>query len=241
MIYLSGDTHGNLDLQKIEDFFEIEGLLRTLSKDDYLIILGDAGICWDAGVQDKWVQKRLQALPVTTLWIDGNHENFDLLQEYPVKEWNGGMVHCITPDILHLMRGYCFEIDGQTFWTFGGGYSIDKQYRINGISWWQQEMPDEEEYLRGWKSLESKNFSVDYVLTHTVSRGIVEKICDEIITGEEALQEYFQQISEKVEFKKWYFGHWHMDVKVDPKYQGLMEEIVCLGEEKIHFLSHKEA
>ena len=116
-----------------------------------MIILGDTGICWDDGSHDRWVRKRLQALPVTILWIDGNHENFNLLERYPVIEWKGGMVHLIATDILHLMRGYCYDITGYRFWVFGGGNSIDKIYRIPEISWWQQEMPNEEEYRRGLK------------------------------------------------------------------------------------------
>lgn len=53
-------------------------------------------------------------------------------------------------------------------------------------------------------------------------------ICEEIIPGEEPLQEYLENVSEKVEFKQWYFGHWHMDVDVLEKYHGLMEAVVCL-------------
>ena len=153
MIYLAGDTHGSLDLQKVEDFFSVERRIRELSKEDYLIILWDTGICWDDGSHDRWVRKRLQALPVTILWIDGNHENFNLLEEYPVIEWKGGMVHLIATDILHLMRGYCYEIEGHHFWVFGGGNSIDKIYRIPRVSWWPQEMPNEEEYVNYQKKI----------------------------------------------------------------------------------------
>ncbi|MBO5371526.1 MAG: metallophosphatase family protein [Lachnospiraceae bacterium] len=229
MIYLAGDIHGNHDIQKVIDFFELESLMHVLTKQDYLIILGDVAVCWDDDVHDEWVKKTLQMLPVTVLWLDGNHENFDVLSAYPVRSWNGGKVHQIAPDILHLMRGQCFEIDGRKIWTFGGGYSIDKMYRTEGISWWPQEMPNEEEYERGMEILKQENFQVDYILTHTAPREVVESICNDIVSGEEELQYYLQRISQKADFKKWYFGHWHMDVSVGDKYQGLMEDVICLG------------
>lgn len=229
MIYLSGDTHGSLDIQKVMDFFEVERRIRLLNKADYLIILGDVGVCWEEGTHDEWVKENLQKLPVTVLWLDGNHENFDILSEYPEVNWHGGKVHQIAPDILHLMRGYVYEIDGRKIWIFGGGYSIDKRYRREGISWWPQEMPDEKEYQRGMETLKQENFQVDYILTHTAPRDVAEYICKNIIPGEEDLQYYLQEVSEKTDFKKWYFGHWHMDVKVGDKYQGLMEDVVCLG------------
>jgi len=231
MIYLTGDTHGDFDLQKVTDFFELESLMRPLTKEDYLIILGDAGICWDGGRKDAWVKKLLQELPVTVLWIDGNHENFELLSEYPIIKWKGGRVRQIAPDILHLMRGECYEIEGKKFWTFGGGYSIDKMYRIEGQSWWPEEMPCQEEYDRGIRSLEKQGYQVDYILTHTAPRTVVEAICSDILCGEEELQYYLQKVSENTRFQGWYFGHWHMDVEVNEKYHGLMEEVICLNPE----------
>ena len=58
--------------------------------------------------------------------MDGNYENFKQLNAYDVDIWNGGKVHFIENEIIHLMRGQVFEIDGTRFFTFGGAYSIDK-------------------------------------------------------------------------------------------------------------------
>lgn len=228
MVYLSGDTHGYLDIQKVIDFFEIEPLQSKLTKEDILIILGDVGICWDNGKNDEWVRRELQKLPVTTLWLDGNHENFQLLSEYPVKEWHGGYVHRIGQDILHLMRGYCYEIQGQVFWIFGGGNSVDRNYRTQGVDWWPQEMPTMQEYNRGMDSLKAHGYRVDYVLTHTAPRKVAERLVENIIPGEEKLQHYLQKVAKLAVFKEWYFGHWHMDTVTDGKYFGLMERIVRL-------------
>lgn len=40
MIYITGDTHGDIDYEKLLALKE-----KNLSYDDFLIICGDAGIC----------------------------------------------------------------------------------------------------------------------------------------------------------------------------------------------------
>ena len=214
-IFLSGDTHGETDIYKVLEFFEDLVLYDEVTKEDYLIILGDAGVVWDEGIYDSSVRQSLSSLPVTILWLDGNHENFNLLEDYPETIWHGGRVQYIEEDIIHLMRGQVFEIGGKTFFTFGGGNSIDKMYRTPRISWWEQEMPSEDEYEEGMRNLEKVNFSVDYILTHTCPTDIAHQLVYNVYEGEEPLQEYLQSVAEKTDFDEWYFGHWHMDEDID--------------------------
>lgn len=227
MVYLAGDIHGELEIEKLSDFFELEANTRTLSEDDYVIILGDVGVCWDGGARDEFVVQKLNKLPITVLWIDGNHENFDLIDKLPVTDWHGGKVQFIGSRIIHLMRGYIYEICGKKFWAFGGGFSIDKMYRREGISWWSREMPSYEEYERGKMNLQKQSKDVDFIITHTVPRHIAFRLVENVYPGEEELQKYLQGISEQVKFEQWYFGHWHIDCKID-KYVGLYDEIVRL-------------
>ena len=42
------------------------------------------------------------------------------------------------------------------------------------------------------------------------------------------LTDYLQKISEKCEFKKWYFGHYHHNKQIDSKYMLLYDDIVPL-------------
>ncbi len=163
-------------------------------------------------------------MPVTTLFIDGNHENFTLLNSYPISIWKGGKVHRISNDVIHLMRGQVFEIENKKFFTFGGGNSIDKMHRTENYSWWKDEMPSKTEYDEGLIELEKNNFEVDYVLTHTVPLSIFNKIISEkglrAISGEEQLQNYLELVLEKTSFKSWWFGHFHFDMGFD-KFFGL--------------------
>ena len=166
-IYITGDIHGNPVRLSTDSFYE----QKEMTKDDYVIILGDFGLVWNCkgeSKNEKWWLNWLEDKPFTTLFIDGNHENHDRLDEYPVEEWHGGKVHKIRPSVIHLMRGQVYEIEGKKFFTFGGAASHDikdgildvvddaalikkwrddytKLFRINKVSWWDRELPSEEE------------------------------------------------------------------------------------------------
>ena len=43
-------------------------------------------------------------------------------------------------------------------------------YRVEGLTWFPEEMPCREEYEEGWKNLEKNDFRVDYIITHSGSR-----------------------------------------------------------------------
>ncbi len=71
-------------------------------------------------------------LPYTIAFLDGRHENFTLLDQYPVTEWNGGRVQEVSKNLLHLMRGEIYEIEGESYFVFGGGESPDHAFRTEG-------------------------------------------------------------------------------------------------------------
>ncbi len=99
----------------------------SASWDDYVIICGDFGGIWSSDQEDTEKLDWLEDRPFTTLFVDGDHENFDLLNALPVQEWHGGKVHCVRPHVLHLMRGQVFDIGSRTFFTMGGAASHDIQ------------------------------------------------------------------------------------------------------------------
>lgn len=100
---ISGDIHGTLDLSKVVSYFK--NTQREYTKEDYLIICGDVGVCGFSAFDEACTRETLRNLPVTTLFVDGNHENFEQFNSYQVEKWNGGKVHFIESDIIHLMRG----------------------------------------------------------------------------------------------------------------------------------------
>lgn len=208
MIYVTGDTHGDIDIAKIntKNFPE----QKNMTKDDYLIICGDVGIVWNGSNTDKHWQKWHSQKNYTTLCIDGNHENFDLLAEYPTIDKFGGHVKEIAPSVYFLERGNIFTVDGKTIWVMGGATSHDKYARIEYVSWWKQEIPSYLEMETGIKNLEKVNWKVDYVFTHSAPSHLLNDINKRY--EPDFLTDYLENISKKLEFDKWFFGHYHNDI-----------------------------
>ncbi|SEP75955.1 hypothetical protein SAMN02910369_00562 [Lachnospiraceae bacterium NE2001] len=245
MIFMTGDTHGDIKRLNRQSFFE----QKEMTKDDYVIILGDFGMVWDWQGEshfEKYWLDWLDEKPFTTLFIDGNHENHDRLDAMDVDEWHGGKVHKVRPSVLHLMRGQVFDIEGLKVFTFGGAQSHDirdgilepgdprikrwnrnynKLFRVRGESWWARELPSEEEMEEGRRNLEKVNWKVDWVLTHCTSSSTTALISLGDY-GQDILTEYLQEIREKLTFRRWFFGHHHMDKQINTEEICLYEQIV---------------
>ena len=139
MVYLTGDTHGDIDRFK-------HGKLHWLGKRDTVVVLGDFGFVWDGSKEEQkkldWLRKR----PYTLLFLDGSHENYDLLKQYPTEERFGGKVQALGGNVYHVCRGSVLELENKKYLCFGGAESQDVEDREPGVNWWREEMPSEEEY-----------------------------------------------------------------------------------------------
>lgn len=123
MIFITGDIHGDPDRFSVDEF----PVQNEMTREDYVIICGDFGMLWslkenkEENEQLDWLNDR----NFTTLFIDGNHENFDRLNALPVRSWHGGNVHFVREHIIHLMRGEIFDLNGTSVFAFGGARSHD--------------------------------------------------------------------------------------------------------------------
>ena len=228
MIFITGDTHGEIDIRKFNSRKFPEQ--KKLTKSDFMIVAGDFGLIWDGSNECKYWLNWLLEKSFTTLFIDGNHENFELLNSYPVINWKGGKVHQITDSVIHLMRGQIFVIDKLKFFTFGGAKSSDKEFRKEGVSWWKQEMPSQEEYVEGLRNLEINNWIVDYVITHTCPVEVQDILIKRFYKNLEVteLNRYLFEIDSKTNYKHWYFGHNHLDENLTDKHTILYNKIIRL-------------
>lgn len=228
-VYITGDMHSELYPRFNSRNFPQQ---KEMTKDDFVIVCGDFGIPWADDPQNQHALHELEQRNFTTLFIDGNHENFDLLNQYPVEHWNGGKVHRLNDSMFHLMRGQIFHLQDHTFFTFGGAASHDisdgilepdsclkenmkrmsrqgkRMWRVNHKSWWKEEMPSQNEYNEGMKNMQEHNFHVDFVLSHDAPSCLKQQMgCPD--TNE--LNDYLQNMYQMTEFKRWYFGHMHTD------------------------------
>lgn len=225
MVYLTGDTHGKVDLLKLNSKNFKEG--TQLTKNDYVIVLGDFGLVWDNSREDLYWRNWLDNKPWTTLFIDGNHENFNLLYEFPIEYKLGAKVHKISNSIYHICRGEILQIEDKKLFAFGGAESVDKAYRKEDKSWWEKELPTVDEMDKGIENLEKVLFNVDFVLTHTCPSDVFPYVVNNDKTNGE-LERYlnFVSVQLKNEFN-WYFGHFHKDMLgINGKYNCLYKKIV---------------
>jgi hypothetical protein len=226
-----------------------------MTKDDFVIICGDFGGVWNylgETNDEKYWLDWLNDKPFTTLFVDGNHENFSRLNKYPRMKYHGGMVHKIRDSVLHLMRGYVFDFEGKRFFTFGGASSHDikdgilnpdnypslsdcaREYnlltrfghlvRIKGISWWQAELPSKSEMDRGIKNLEKVGYDVDFVVTHCLPLRVSSLL---YFDDSDKLTRYYDKLLDSgLKFDKWYAGHYHASKQLQGKYEILYENIL---------------
>ncbi len=137
MIYVTGDMHGQIS--RFDD-----PALHKLKERDTLLICGDFGFLWDGSKEEMNQLRKLTKKKYNICFVDGTHENFDMLSKLKIKKWNGGKVHQIAPNIFHLLRGQIFKIEDQTVFTFGGGESPDIEIRFEMDTWSDKEIPTRE-------------------------------------------------------------------------------------------------
>lgn len=244
-IYITGDTHGEFTrLRRV--FFPEQG---ELTKEDYVIICGDFGGVWDGSEEDEYWLDWLEEKRFTTLFADGNHENYDMLSAFPPKRWQGGLVQYIRPSVLHLMRGQVYTLQGLRFFVMGGARSHDVAggilqpedpylkkkhrqlllqgipHRINHRSWWQEEMPSPEEYQTARDNLERCGWAVDCVITHCAPTSIQTALTQGHYPPD-PLTDFLEEVAQRCRFKFWFFGHYHQDRTVGKNFTLIHEHIV---------------
>ncbi len=235
-VYVCGDTHGTHTIHKLRNFRNHAGV--HLTKDDYVIVCGDFGLLWNNQYFDNyygsvsthisscpedmnWSQEELELLqwyedcPWTTLWIDGNHENFDRIKLYPISEWHGGNVQKISDSVIHLMRGEIYEIDGHSFFCMGGAMSTDRGPAVGDESisrgrwWWPQEIPSIDEWNYAYDNLEMHDWEVDFIITHDTPASVTMRLNAGYRISE--VSNRLETIKNMVTYSHWFCGHMHCD------------------------------
>lgn len=224
--FVTGDTHGTLDIKKLHRTGRT--IMNQLIPEDYLIICGDFGGVWDGSKEDEKLLDWYARQPYTTLFVDGNHENHTILNEYPVEEWRGGKIHRIRPNLIHLMRGQYYTIDGKTFLTMGGALSTDRMLRTENVDWWAAEVASEEEIATLRQTMEDHNYTVDYIITHCAPTTVLPALSPYFEQDE--MTQLLDEIYYSTDFKYWYFGHYHLDRPAKRKTFCLYNTVIQLEE-----------
>lgn len=112
MLYFHGDIHGDI----LTNFsYNKNPEMRKLTPNDYLIILGDCGVPWNDYTfkEDIYKLNWLNDRPYKTIFITGNHDNYDLIEQMPQISFHQG----IARQAVYNNKIYknIFYIDKPTF------------------------------------------------------------------------------------------------------------------------------
>lgn len=217
VVLITGDTHRNF--KRIIQFCE----KYPTTKEDVLIILGDAGINYCNDIRDTYVKERLAQLPITLFCIHGNHEmRPETIDSYKSIIWKGGQAYVENkyPNLIFAKDGEIYTLADKKVLVIGGAYSVDKWYRLQqGYGWFEDEQPSEEIKNYVEKQLEISDWAVDVVLSHTTPYQCrpVDLFLDFVdqSTVDSSTEKWLMSLEEKLSYDKWYAGHYHCDRTID--------------------------
>lgn len=230
-VYITGDTHG--DLYNIIQFCES----NNTTIDDILIILGDTGFNYYLNYKDDALKESASKLPITLFCIRGNHEERPQnISTYKTKEFCGDFVYFESkyPNILFAQDGHIYRINRKRCLCIGGAYSVDKSYRLmRGWHWFEDEQLTYDERCDILNRLDEVSDKYDYVFSHTCPYDVrpTHLFLSDIdqSTVDNSMEYFLQDVADKIDFDKWYFGHFHDEWSID-NYQMLFKEIRKLGD-----------
>lgn len=219
MLYITGDTHG--------DWREFEQRMHPykLTADDILIVTGDFGFSMDKWTAINWIKMDRS---YTTLFCDGNHENFDVLDSLPLVSRYGDLVSRFDENTFRLLTGHMYTLEGIKTFVFGGASSIDKDWRVDpdivkvhGKLWWQQEVPTKESVDCARRVLEENGWCFDLFISHTTRPDFRRRILEDMSVESfyDPVEDLILSLEQEIEFHggSWqasYFGHLHRDVDI---------------------------
>lgn len=179
-IMFVGDTHGSS--------WDLTRAINAAGARDisHMIVLGDFGF-WAAshgvGFLDQ-TNKRLAEQNITLYWVDGNHEDHRALNELPLAE-DG--TRPIRSNIFHLPRGFRWTWGELRFLAFGGAYSVDRDWRKLGVSYFTEETATPEQIQHA-----VAGGVTDVLIMHDSPAGVPNDITD-IPENQEKGVEWFGQ------------------------------------------------
>jgi hypothetical protein len=196
-----GDIHGKYEpYKKI-----IEGCEKSIQ-------VGDYGVGFGSGIKRDFYSEREKFerfgphgwTPGPHRFIRGNHDNPEACRENP--NW--------IPD---------GTIEGNVMFI-GGALSIDKEWRVPNIDWWEDEEVSYNQFDMLISKAQINRPSV--MITHDCPESIIPLIFKNALPIKSRTQAALDSIFNYAPPKLWIFGHWHQTMQVVIN----DTQFICLGE-----------
>ena len=247
MLYFRGDIHG----EAINSFsFKYHPYMRELTKDDYIFILGDCGIPWNYATEKKDLHqlKWLNNQKYKTVFIAGNHDNYDLIEQMPQIDFYGGKArqlvykNNIYNNIIYIDYPTIINIQGQKILIIPGADSHDIKDGIidgNDKHWkqiYKEKMKNPFCFMRvshitWWeqekikieeaKELLKNEIDFDLILSHDCPAEQIRYIAGATMLPTDG-EIFLQEVLDTINYKIWLHGHMH------DYYNNVYKNIVCL-------------
>ncbi|MBQ4129567.1 MAG: metallophosphoesterase [Ruminococcus sp.] len=217
MVYITGDIHAD-----IKDFESRS--INKLKKGDVLIITGDFGFIWDNSKTELKNIKKLSKKKFTILFVEGVHENFELLEQYEEAEIFLSKAKKIADNIYCLNRGEIYTIENKTYFCLGGGEVEDPIENSGSDLLNQKSMPTDEQLQYAVDNLQKANKKVDIIITHEAPASVKRLIRRDSNVND--INMFLDTLLHNVRYKKWYFGSLHTD-------RVLSEQLCCVWQDVI--------
>ncbi len=215
MIYITGDTHGDLkDL--------LSRNVNKIKRNDVLIITGDFGFIWDNSKTELKSIKKLSKLKYKILFVEGVHENFDMLDQYEYAEIFNGQARKISDNIYCLKRGEIYTIEDKKVFCLGGGDVDDYIEKVDTDPLKNKSLPTDEELKYAVDNLKSVSKKIDIIITHEAPASVKKLIRRDCEIND--LNIFLDTLLHNAKYDKWYFGSLHTD-------RAVTNQLICVWQE----------
>lgn len=199
-----GDTHADWR----QSTLTVRHAIKEDGPFDQVIQVGDMGFGWPG--KKPWIEEF--DIPVKK-WIDGNHENFAMLNSRDEPNFGYDPYHVLWPrgwesflDEWRYMPRGTIE-DGVLY--IGGAKTPPWASRNRGIDWWPEESISYEDEERTLDSIETYEGDIHTVISHDCPTAFV---MESVIRGEEyqdGNRKFLEHLRQLIEPERWFFGHYH--------------------------------
>ena len=230
MVYVTGNLQQGI--YKINDILRSEDI--SFCTGDKLIVLGDFRYLYIPLLykQDNVFQQQLDYIeyifPGEILLLPGVNERYDVLNSYNKVQKYGGNVIKIAKNVFAMRNNECYIIEGNSYWTMGGGFKpgifLNDSGRMNQLL----AMPSNDDIMSTYHRFESNNH-VDYILTHTAPRTIALVADSIIFPEEEQLLHVLDHVFESNKYLHWYFGRYGKDKDYTSRITGCWDKIYLVN------------